>query len=188
MPFLNSKHLSDHAFDLIHCDVWEPFAKATHDGFRYFLTIVDDATRSTWVYLMKSKIETRPLLISFCKMIFTQFQTSIKVTRIDNAQEFYARHGIIRWHSCVATPQQNSVMERKHQHILNIARALKFQSNIPLCYWGDCVLTVVYIINMLTSIVLDHKTPFEKLYSKIPSNHHLKSFWMPLLCLYISSQ
>ena len=100
LPFPNSKHLSDHAFDLIHCDVQGPFAKATHDGFRYFLTIVDDATRSTWVYLMKSKTETRSLLISFCKMIFTQFQTSIKVIRTDNAQEFllkefYAQHGII---------------------------------------------------------------------------------------------
>ena len=93
--FPNSKHLFDHAFDLIHWDVWGPFAKATHDGFRYFLIIVDDATRSTWVYLMKSKTKTSPLLISFCKMVFTQFQTNIKVIRTDNAQEFYAQHGII---------------------------------------------------------------------------------------------
>ena len=46
-PFPNSNHISEHAFDLIHCDVWGPFAKAIHDGFRYFLTIVNDATRST---------------------------------------------------------------------------------------------------------------------------------------------
>ena len=172
LPFPNSSHLFEHAFDLIHCDIWGPFAKATHDGFRYFLTVVDDATRSTWVYLMKSKTETRPLLISFYNMIFTQFQTNIKVIRTDNAQEFflkdfYAQHGIIHQHSCV---------ERKHQQILNIARALKFQSNIPLCYWGDYVLIAVHIINRLPSIVLDHKTPFEKLYCKTPSYHHLKVF------------
>ena len=110
LPFPFFNHLSKTTFDLIHCDVWGPFAKSTHDGFRYFLTIVDDATRSTWVYLMKTKSETRPLLISFFNMISTQFNTKIKAIRTDNAQEFilkdfYADHEILHQHSCVTTPQ-----------------------------------------------------------------------------------
>ena len=71
LPFPSFNHVSDNAFDLINCDVWGPFARFTHDGFRYLLTIVDDATRSTWVYLMKSKYDTKPLLISFYNMINT---------------------------------------------------------------------------------------------------------------------
>ena len=67
-------------------------------------------------------------------------------------------------------------MERKHQHILGIARAIRFQSNVPLCYWGECVLTAVHIINRLPVPLLDQKTPFEKLYGKPPSFDHLKVF------------
>ena len=181
LPFPSFNHLSSNAFDLIHCDVWGPFAKCTHDGFRYFLTIVDDATRSTLVYLMKSKSDTKPLLIFFCKMISTQFHTNIKAIRTNNAQEFllkdfFANQGILHQHSYVATPQQNSIVERKHQHILSIARALRFQSNVPISFWGECVLTAVYINNRLPQTILGNKTPFEKLYNKIPSYVHLKVF------------
>ena len=79
---------------------------------------------------MKSKSKTRHLLQSFYTMIKTQFGKSIKVFRTDNGLEFqmiyfFKFNGIIHQHSCVATPQQNSVMERKHQHILCVARVLR---------------------------------------------------------------
>ena len=131
--------------------------------------------------LMKYKSDTRPLLVSFYNMICTQFHTKIKVFRTDNAPEFFLKdffstNGIIHQHSCVATPQQNSVVERKHQHILSMSRALRYQSNIPLYLWGECVLTAVHIINKLPSPILNNKSPFEKLYGKIPSYEHLKVF------------
>ena len=130
LPFPTHNEISKFPFDLIHIDVWGPYSIVTHDGYRYFLTIVDDATRSTWVFLLKSKSDVIPILLSFHVMIKTQFYACIKIIRSNNAPEFnmpdfFSAHGILHQRSCAYTPQQNSVVERKHQHILSIARALK---------------------------------------------------------------
>lgn len=41
------------------------------------------------------------------------------------------------------TPQQNGVVEKKHKHILELTRAIRFQVSIPIRFWGNSVLDVV---------------------------------------------
>lgn len=55
IPFCLSLSRCNSAFDLIHLDVWGPYKVMTHNGYRFFLTIVDDHSRLTWVYLLKQK-------------------------------------------------------------------------------------------------------------------------------------
>lgn len=181
LPFPFNNHISENSFELVHIDIWGPFSQISVEGFKYFLTIVDDHTRFTWVYMLRNKSEVAEIFPNFHRMVSTQFHTCIKSVRSDNAPElnltdFFRSAGIVSYHSCVERPQQNSVVERKHQHILNVARALLFQSNISLVYWSDCVITAVYLINRTPSTLLSHKTPFELLYLEPPNYSHLKVF------------
>lgn len=67
-------------------------------------------------------------------------------------------------------------MERKHKHLLETSKALLFQSNLLIKYWGDCVLSATYLINRLPSSVLHNLSPYEKLHGVPPTYDHLKSF------------
>ncbi|MCH83031.1 hypothetical protein A2U01_0003845, partial [Trifolium medium] len=78
--------------------------------------------------------------------------------------------------SCVGTPQQNGRVERKHRHILNVARALRFQGNLPISFWGECVLTAGYLINRTPTPLLNGKTPYEMLNGEPPSYDQLRVF------------
>lgn len=137
--FPSSSIKSSAPFDLVHCDLWGPFSVPTYHGYQYFFTIVDDFTRLTWCHLLTHKSDVQKHLITFHKMVLTQYSTRIKILRSDNGTEFllsdfYSREGIIHQTSCPYTPQQNGVVERKHQTLLNIARSLLFQSHLPLIF------------------------------------------------------
>lgn len=100
----------------------------------------------TWIYFLRLKSDVTTIFPEFLKLVQTQFGCTVKSIRSDNAPELQfkdllATFGIFHYHSCAYTPQQNYVVERNHQHLLNVARSLYFQSNIPLAYWPECVST-----------------------------------------------
>ncbi|CAA7031059.1 unnamed protein product [Microthlaspi erraticum] len=109
-----------------------------------------------------------------------KLQTHVKTVRSDNGTEFlcmrdyFTQRGIQLETSCVGTPHQNGRVERKHRHILNIARALRFQSRLPIQFWGECILTAAYLINRTPSVLLQGKTPYELLYKAAPTYAHLR--------------
>ncbi|KAJ0454457.1 putative RNA-directed DNA polymerase [Helianthus annuus] len=184
VPFPLSEHKTKSVGELIHLDVWGPYKITSYEGFKYFLTVVDDFSRTVWCYMLVNKTEVFENLCSFYELMQTQFEKKIKIIRSDNGTEFVNNQmnvfcktkGILHQTSCSYTPQQNGVVERKHRHLLNTARALLFQSNLPLRYWSDCVLTAVYLINRLPTSVLNGRSPYEIVYGFKPSLVHLRNF------------
>jgi len=158
-------------FDLMHIDIWGPCSTSIN-GFKYFLTIVDGCTRYTWLIHIIAKSETRKHVSDFVTYIHTQFQTIIKVIRTDNGSEFlmhafYTKYGIIHQTSCTYTPEQNGIVERKHQHILNVTRALLFQAHLPHNFWCFAAQHVVLLINCIPTPLLKNDTPYKRLYGSL---------------------
>jgi len=94
LPFPLSSHVSAHTFDLIHMDIWGPLSIPSMLGYKYFLTIVDDKSRFTWIYLMKLKLEASTLIKSFVLLIQNQFNTKIKTIRTNNGVEFLLKKNL----------------------------------------------------------------------------------------------
>jgi len=118
---------------------------------------------------------------NFIQMVEVQFGTKVKVIRIDNCVEFlmpqyYAMKGIVHQMSYPETPQQNDRVERRHQHILNVSRALMIQSKVPKCFWTHSVLHAVYIINRVPTPLLNGKSPFECLFGSALNLKELRVF------------
>nr|KYP49743.1 Retrovirus-related Pol polyprotein from transposon TNT 1-94 [Cajanus cajan] len=130
---------------------------------------------------MKPKSETPNHIKSFIHLVETQFGVKVKTLRSDNGKEFmlndfYNHKGIIHQTSCVQTPQQNNIVERKHQHILSMARALMFQSNMPKLFWNHAINHATFLINRLPTRYLDHKSPYQALFQCLPDINSLKVF------------
>jgi transposase InsO family protein len=107
------------------------------NGFVFFLTIVDDYSRFTWVHLMQHKSQVSSIIKSFFQLVQTQFKTKVKCLRLDNDAEFkmkdyFFAQGIIYQLSCVETPQQNAIIERKHQHLLNVSFKISVTSSFKI--------------------------------------------------------
>ena len=87
---------------------------------------------------MKEKSETFFIFKQFHLMIQTQFNSKIKIVRTGNGAEYFSNilgsyfkdNDIIHHSSCVNTPQQNGIAERKNRHLFEVARTLMFQSNM----------------------------------------------------------
>ncbi|KAI5334689.1 hypothetical protein L3X38_024822 [Prunus dulcis] len=101
----------------------------------------------------------------------TQLQSGYKVKclRSDRGGEFlcskyvqfYEDHGIQRQLTMAYTPQQNGVAERKNRTVVEMAKYMLHEKEIPYFLWAEAVHTAVYILNRGPTKALNNITPFE---------------------------
>ncbi|WZZ35042.1 hypothetical protein YC2023_018443 [Brassica napus] len=181
--FPNSTSVYDKCFDLIHSDVWTAPC-ISRDNHKYFVTFIDEKSKYTWLTLIPSKDRVIDAFKNFQTYVTNHYHAKIKILRSDNGGEYtsYAfkshlsHHGILHQTSCPYTPQQNGVAERKNRHLMEVARSLMFQANVPKRFWSDAVATACYLINRIPTKVLKDQAPFEVLNKHKPSVDYLRVF------------
>ena len=58
-------------FDLVHCDIWGPAPHTSPTGGKYYMVFVDDYTRASWTYILKSRKEVISRVQHFLLEIIT---------------------------------------------------------------------------------------------------------------------
>ena len=136
-----------------------------------------------WVYFLKHKSDVFDVFVKFYNMFLTQFHAKPKILRSDNGGEyisvsmkhFFLDHGLVHQTSCPDTPQQNGVVERKNRTLLEISRALMFETRMPVRFWTEAIAIATYLINRLPTKTLYFKTSLATLhtFTPVPSSHSL---------------
>jgi transposase InsO family protein len=153
-------------------------------GCKYYVNFIDDHTRKVWVYFMKHKGEMFQQFLNFKAMVEKEKGVSIKCLRFDGRGEYFSNefneylkeHGIQRKYSCSYSSQQNGIAKRKNRHIVEIARAMLNEKNLPNYFWAEAITTAVYIMNRIPITAIHGMTPKEKFTCKKPDVSHLKVF------------
>jgi hypothetical protein len=184
LPFSNSKHLSSSIFEKIHCDLWGPAPILSIGKFRYYVCLVDDFSKYTWIIPLQHKSDFINAYLAFEQYVDRQFNKKIKVFHSDGGGEFinsklsshFLSAGIIHQVSCPYTPEQTGTVERRHRIIRELGMTMLFHSGAPLFLWVEAFSTAVYLINRLPTSALNYETPYFTLHGNHPDYTSLRVF------------
>ncbi|CAJ2639700.1 unnamed protein product [Trifolium pratense] len=183
-PFPKTVWRASQKLQLIHTDVAGPQRTPSLQGSLYFVLFIDDFTRMCWIFFLKFKHEVAGVFVKFKNMVETQSGCKIQFLRSDNGKEYTSTQfnlfceeaGIVHQLTTPYTPEQNGVSERRNRSIMEMARCMLHEKDLPKQFWAEAANTAVYLQNRLPTKVLKDKTPFEAWYGYKPSLTFLKVF------------
>jgi hypothetical protein len=154
-PFEKSKRETTEILQLLHSDVNGPMETQSIGKAKYFVTFIDDFSRKVFVFFLRSKSEVTEKYVEFVRFIENQTGKKVKTLRSDNGGEyinerflnFCKQKGIHHEKTIPHTPQQNGVAERMNRTLIEKAKSLLFDADLPKCFWAEAVHHAAYLTN-----------------------------------------
>lgn len=181
--------------ELVHGDLCGPITPSTPGGNRYIFLLIDDYSRVMWTYLLKNKSETFDAFKRFRALVENSPEKRIMTFRTDNGGEFTSKEftkyceeaGIVRHFTTPYSPQQNGVVERRNRTMIEMARSLLKEMNMPNYFWGEAIRHSTYLLNRLPTRAVTGITPCEAWSKEKPHVEHIRVFgcvaYMKLPCV-----
>jgi transposase InsO family protein len=140
-------------------------------GSFYYVIFIDDYSRKTWLYLLKTKDEVFSKFQEFKEEIKNLTNKKIKTLSTDNGGEYTSKEfvsfckstGFRRELIAPHNPQQNGVVERKNVSIKETVKALLNNQGLSMYMWGEAAMTTIYVRNKSPDCILKDMTPEEAL-------------------------
>ena len=191
IPFTKVHRLSKHPLDIIHTDLSGIIRIPNRQNYKYFLLLIDDHSRFTFIYLLRSKDEVSSTFARFKTMIELQVGRQIRKLKSDGGTEFDNQHfrsisnktGMVQIFSTPRCPQQNGTPERMNRTIETMARCMLIDSAFSTSFWPYAVQYAVYIKNRLPHSAIKGEIPFEQFYKSKVNFKEIKPFGCRLLYL-----
>ena len=144
LPFEASSYVATRPLKRIHYDLWEPAPVASVQGFQYYVILIDNFSRFSWLFPLKRKSDFMSVFVAFQALVQNQYCTKIGSNQCDGGGEFISisflqhleQNGIKQLISCPHTPQQNGLAERKHRQITEVDRTNLTMGHSSVCLWG----------------------------------------------------
>jgi hypothetical protein len=89
--FKTKEHSTSKPFDIFHTDICGPSRTRIIQGEHYFMLIIDDYMRMTWVYFLKQKYEAFENFKEFKTYVENETYLKINCLILDNGGEFISK-------------------------------------------------------------------------------------------------
>jgi len=167
----------------LHTDLCGPFEEESDMGNRYYLLVIDEATRFSELIPIKHKSDAADKLLQVMAAWERSTSKQVRCVRSDRGGEFFStalldelkRRGIKHEPTAGYSPESNGLAERTNRTIMDKVRSMMAWAGAPKSLWAECAVYANLLRNVSPASGLD-KTPYELFNGRRPDLSRLRTF------------